>query len=125
MVKTRSMIRKENAETEARRAAWREKLNSQQTKVEDTEKEKNAVDTAVNTFKGYLDRYNDAVYRVDAQECVEEMMEYLMCDNAAILMRTHPTFREEICMKIRQFMREGPTPRLAYTLGMLQQKYFA
>ena len=114
------MTRKENAEAEARRAAFRQKLEAKS-----VESEKAAVDTAVNAFKHYLDRYNAAVYRVEMQECVEEMMEYLMCDNAAVLMRTHADFREEIRMKIRQFMREGPTPRLAFTLGMLQQKYFA
>lgn len=114
------MIRKENAEAEARKAAFREKLEAKS-----VESENAAVDTAVNAYKQYLDRYNSAVYRSEAQECVEEMMEYLMCDNAAALMRRHANFRETIRMKIRQFMREGPTPRLAFTLGMLQQKYFA
>jgi hypothetical protein len=120
MVKTRSMTRKENEEAEVRRAAFRQKLEAKS-----VESEKAAVDIAVNAFKDYLNRYNTAVYRVEMQECVEEMMEYLMCDNAAVLIRTHPPFREIIRMKIRQFMRESPTPRLAYTLGMLQQKYFA
>lgn len=114
------MIRKENEETEARMAALRQKLAP---KPEETEKA--ALDTVEKAIRNYLDRYNSAIYISEARECIEEMMEYLMCDNAAVFIRTHANFREVIRMKIRQFMRESPTPRLAFTLGMLQQKYFA
>ena len=72
-----------------------------------------------------IDNQLAAPTRTEAINRAEELFEYLLIPEVAAFVDRQLKFKAEIHSKIRELMRSGPTPAIAYTLGRVYQRFFA